>query len=107
MRHITLIIAVLALALAAPAFSGKGGYPVETAGTGTAETDPVMETGTSQPRVAHVPSTATCQRHRTPELDTDELHGHRLVRYDRLGYRLDGRRHAIDRRSGSLRPDDV
>jgi len=34
MRHITLIIAVLALALAAPAFSGKGGVPNGGGGNG-------------------------------------------------------------------------
>ena len=34
MRHITLIIAVIALALAAPAFSGKGGVPNGGGGNG-------------------------------------------------------------------------
>ena len=36
MRHITLIIAVIALALAAPAFSGKGGVPNGGGGNGNA-----------------------------------------------------------------------
>ena len=35
MRHITLIIAVIALALAAPAFSGKGGNPNGGGGNGS------------------------------------------------------------------------
>jgi hypothetical protein len=36
MRHITLIIAVVALAFAAPAFSGKGGVPNGGNGSATA-----------------------------------------------------------------------
>ena len=91
MRHITLIIAVLALAVAAPAIAGKGGTETET-GHGSAEPAVAVETSPRE-RVMHRRRQRR-QRHRAPELDADELHGHRLVRHDRLviGYTDDGTR---------------
>ena len=88
MRHISLIIAVLALAIAAPAIAGKGGngYRRERWRRQTQAAVAAM----SRP-LARVPWMATSSTEPgLPNMDADELHGHRLFGLDRLGHRVYG-----------------